>query len=61
MRGTVAKGLRKAVYGDLSLREERCYARAGRGGLVNVGERAVYQRAKKIYREKRRMACSTVK
>ena len=47
MRAVVAKRIRKAAYGDLSLREPRKYVvRQPVGGLINVGPRAVYQRMK---------------
>ena len=47
MRAVVAKRLRKAAYGDLSLRTPRQYVfRQQVGGLINVGPRAVYLRMK---------------
>ena len=59
MRGTVAKRLRKHVYGDQSLRERRIYRHSGSaplytGGLVNVGPRRAYQQAKRTYKESRK-------
>ena len=52
MRGTVAKRLRKQIYGDQSLRGKRTYRYSGNaplynGGLVNEGPRRAYQQAKK--------------
>lgn len=56
MRGTVAKRIRKLIYGDQSLRVIRKYrhlvglSKTGRnGGLVNIGLRREYLDAKRDY------------
>jgi len=51
MRGTVAKRLRRAVYGDHSQRDPR-YTVVGRSRIVCVGLRAEYKQAKKNHRTK---------
>lgn len=46
MRGVKAKRIRRAVYGEQSLKQARRYRRTDGGTLVNVGPRGVYRRAK---------------
>lgn len=58
MRGVKAKALRRVVYGDLSQREREygCGGK-GKGGeetVVCAGLRAVYRKAKAIYKRERR-------
>jgi|APSaa5957512622_1039677.scaffolds.fasta_scaffold90907_1 hypothetical protein len=48
MRGTVAKKIRKKVYGDFST-QERKYQRDDNNCRSNVGLRKDYQEAKKEY------------
>lgn len=48
MNEKVAKALRKAIYGDMSLKVERVYKRGNNGGLVEIGLRGKYQNAKKF-------------
>jgi hypothetical protein len=48
MRGTVAKRLLKAIYGEDFSPRERQYVRGdGRNGRKNTGRRAAYQQLKK--------------
>jgi hypothetical protein len=49
MRGTVAKRLRKKIYGDDSLRIKRKYSKQG-GTICNIGKRQEYQDAKMDYK-----------
>lgn len=56
MNGRVAKTIRKEIYGDQSLKQQRKYKRGNSntkgnvwGTIENVGLRAEYQKAKKIY------------
>lgn len=53
-----AKRIRKAIYGDMSLRQPRKYIGAegpnGHLTLKNVGLRAEYQQAKKKEKNKKR-------
>jgi len=46
MNGRKAKGLKKTIYGDFSLKE-RDYARQPTGSVYNTGKRAAYQKLKK--------------
>lgn len=54
MRGTVAKKIRKAVYGDMSTREtkyvEEKSGSAGRTTVHSVGLRSKYREVKKAVR-----------
>ena len=43
MRGTLAKALRRLVYGDQSLREKRVYRMLAGGTIVSTGLRRKYQ------------------
>ena len=50
MRGKKTKRIRKQVYGDMSIREDRLYARHKKDGhtiLMPDSLRVLYQRAKK--------------
>ena len=49
MSGKRSKALRRAIYGDLSLRNPRRYVRNGKRGIANAPEtpRARYQQAKR--------------
>lgn len=56
MRGTVAKRIRKRIYGDQSLKVIRKYRHSvglskndRYGGIVNIGLRQEYQDAKRDY------------
>ena len=55
MRGTVAKRIRQAVYGDQSLKQERDMRVTGTGTVFNhpTSLRARYQLAKKMFMEDR--------
>jgi hypothetical protein len=53
MRGTVAKKIRKSVYGDFSS-TDRKYETTGNGVLLNTGLRKQYLYAKKEYYVKHR-------
>jgi hypothetical protein len=46
MRAIKAKKLRKQVYGDYSLREEREYKKLSTGQIVATGRRRIYQKSK---------------
>jgi hypothetical protein len=48
MRGTVAKRIRKNIYGDQTLKTTRKYSNFG-GTLVNIGLRQEYLDAKRDY------------
>lgn len=54
MRGTVAKRLRKKIYGLTSLRIKRRYERRRNGVIVGVGLRRAYQLEKQVYKQERR-------
>lgn len=49
MSGRKAKALRRAVYGDLSLKAPRAYMRASFGTIINHPQslRAIYQSEKR--------------
>ena len=47
MNGRKAKALRRKIYGQMSLQDERRYARYRNGMMKNLGLRAEYQAAKK--------------
>ena len=51
MRQTVAKRIRKQVYGDYST-TDRSYTKTGNGVVMNTGLRKEYQAAKKEYYDK---------
>lgn len=52
MRGTVAKKIRRGVYGEHSLRGKRAYKFDPKvGGLVNEGRRFYYQRLKEAVKQ----------
>lgn len=53
MRGTRAKRIRQAIYGDLSLRL-RQYHKLNSGQVVREERRQLYQRTKKEWKEGRR-------
>ncbi len=62
MRGTVAKRIRKRIYGDQSIKAVRKYrhlvglSKTGRyGGIVNIGLRQEYQDAKRDYYADKRL------
>jgi heterodisulfide reductase subunit A-like polyferredoxin len=55
MRGTVAKRIRKQVYGDMSQKGTREYEFYGRQRL-NTGLRRVYRTAKKLFMEDKKNA-----
>ena len=48
MRQTIAKRIRKQVYGDYST-TDRSYTKTGNGVVTNTGLRKGYQAAKKEY------------
>ncbi len=48
MRGTVAKKIRKRIYGNQSLKSTRKYSNI-HGAIVNVGLRQEYLDAKRDY------------
>lgn len=52
MNGKRAKAVRRAVYGDASMRQRNYFIVAGEGQLVSDGLRSVYQQAKKREAEK---------
>lgn len=47
VNGRKAKALRRKIYGQMSLQDERRYARYRNGMMKNLGLRAEYQAAKK--------------
>jgi len=47
MRGTKAKRIRREVYGDYSIKEERKYVVDNHGAVRNTGRRAIYLKRKK--------------
>lgn len=59
MNGRAAKMIRKTVYGDYSIRQERKYTidrgdrKKGWGTIKATGLREQYQKAKKIYYKKK--------
>lgn len=48
------KILRKEIYGDQSLKQERQYANLGSGQVVNTGLRIQYQLDKRSYKKVKR-------
>lgn len=50
MNGKQAKRIRRMVYGDMSLRDERQYRNTTGKTEMNVGPRRKYLDAKKAYR-----------
>ena len=52
MRGVVAKRIRREIYGDQSLKQERKYYWSAFGTIVNIGLRQRYQDAKKDYKRR---------
>lgn len=53
MRAVKANRIRKGIYGDLSLKEERQYVRINKTGeVVNNGLRVFYQLAKKVIQKR---------
>jgi hypothetical protein len=53
MRGTAAKRLRRAVYGDLVTKSSaRRYERTNAGPIEAESRRRVYQRVKRAWRDK---------
>ena len=49
MRGTVAKRIRREVYGDFSIKEPRKYGITKKGMIVVSGLRRAYIDAKRDY------------
>lgn len=49
MRGKKAKAIRRAVFGDKSLKAPRSYSVGLNGQVIVRGPRAVYQQVKRDY------------
>jgi len=47
MRGKKAKGIRREVYGDFSIRDRK-YVRTKKGTIISIGRRRAYKRLKAL-------------